>query len=635
MGAGVGDSVRTSVLARGLAVALLMSTAAVLHGGAPATAAPHDEAAEIVQIGYTDSAHPRTAYDRTDRVDLPLGAWADEAGDPHISRVYVTFDLTPFDGRKVTGGLLAIDESRAAACPKRAIEVWQTRPVRETPTWRSAPREVRKVGEALSSTFCPALLTFDVDDAVAQAAAEGKPRITFALRVPRALESDPSYGRHLSWFRTASLSVEYNTAPRIDDTSLRNGGFPCREQPPSQAIGGFSGHLQAVGTDADPNDSSRLRYAFAIWPVDEPSARIELSAQGTSGWWATGQVPDGHLVDGRTYAWQVRVSDGVDTSPWSKVCQYVVDRTAPPAPAVTSSNYPRSETGESPPPGEPGEFTFSGGGDPDVAGFEYGWNALGVTGCETHDLGELVCSDPFDSPRTVRADEPGGTATVRLSPPNWGPARLVVRSIDRAGLRSASVEYEFFVRYGGNPEITLVGTQPRWGDEVTLRLSPGEGVHDLVEYTYRINSTEPRTVAPAADGSATISFLAESEWGDQVTAWSRSANGFVSLETTWSVSFDPWPGVSSNLYKGFEPTGGVGVPGTFTFTPPTDRLGTETVAYRYTFDGEPPVTVPADSDRSATITWAPKASGYTAVSVVAITATGAESYEAYYDFNVA
>jgi hypothetical protein len=633
----MGDSVGNSVRSRALAIASLLLTTTgltVIATGAPASAAPHNATATSVQIGYTDSADPRKAFDWTEQVDMPLGTWADDAGGAHTSRVYATFDLTQFDGAKVSGGLLAITERRAADCSKRAIELWQTRTVRETPTWRSAPRELRKLDEILTPEFCPARITFDVGTALTEAAAAGQDRVTFVLRVPRALEADASYGRHLSWFASVSLTVRYNNVPRIDNRTLRNGGFACRERAPFPTIGGFIGNLQARGTDADDNDGSGLGFEFAVWPVDDPSARTVVTASGSSGFWTTGQVPAEQQVDGKTYAWQVRVGDGLDTSPWSKVCKYIVDSTNPPAPTVTSDNYPPDDTGEWTPLGEPGRFTFSGDGNADVAGFQYGWDMLGVPGCEVQDFGKLVCADPFDGPGTVRANAPGGTATVLLSPPRSGPNTLVVRSLDLGGNVSGTVEYRFLAPFA-QPEVTVVGPPPSVGDQVTLRFSPPDGVTGTTSYTYRLDSAEPRTVAAGRDGTATIRFQATNDFGHQLTVTSRSANGWVSGTANWSLSFVPWPHVSSDVYKGFEPTGGVGVPGTFTFAPPTDRTGTLATAYRYTFDGEEPATVQAGTDRRATVTWAPRASGFTSVMVVALLSDGTESQPDFYSFNVA
>jgi hypothetical protein len=610
------------------------SGVAVLGAATPASAAPHLASPPIVQFGYTDARHPWTAYDGVDQPEVPLGSWLDDAGDTHTARLYVTFDLSQFVGTTVSGGTIWLQERRVADCTKRSVEVWQTRTVRRTPSWRTAPRELRKLDEATTGAFCPALLTFDVGSAVTEAVAQNKKRITFAFRVSEQFETDPSYGRHLNRSYGARFNVEYNTTPRLDEESLRHGGFPCVEGEPLRAFGGWAGHLQAYGSDADDWDNVGLRYDFAVWPVDDPAARTEFSSNGSRDRYATGRVPAALQEDGKTYAWQVRVSDGIGTSPWSRTCQYLVDRTPPPAPTVSSSNYPRQASGEWTPVGEPGHFTFFGGGDEAVLGFHYAWYNSGVTGCNVGDGGRLECQDPFYWPGRVRADVPGGTASVNLNPEHSGPVTLYVRSIDKAGNASDWVEYAMLVRHS-QPTVSVIGGPPVWGEQLTLKFSPPDGVTGTTEYTYQINRGESQTVAAAADGSATVSFLATREDGYQVDVRSRSLNGFISQQASWGVYFDPWPGVTADIYRGWEPVGGVGVPGTFTFSPPPGQAFTQLAGYRYTFDGEDQVFVSAGTDLRATITWTPQASGYRYLFVVAVATDGTVSPEGFYDFTVA
>ena len=91
-----------------------------------------------MQVGYTDSAQPDTAYDTTPFTDMPLGTHVDAAGTAHTSRLYATFDLSQFTGTHAMGGTVFVHETGAADCTKRAIELWRTRPIRKTPTWRGA-----------------------------------------------------------------------------------------------------------------------------------------------------------------------------------------------------------------------------------------------------------------------------------------------------------------------------------------------------------------------------------------------------------------------------------------------------------------------------------------------------------------
>nr|BFE77342.1 hypothetical protein GCM10020092_106430 [Actinoplanes digitatis] len=151
----------------------------------------------------------------------------------HTSRVYATFDLSGFEGKTVYGGSVFIREQSAADCTKRAIEIWRTKPVGATPTWRKTPDPIAKLDEILTPEYCPgASISFEVGAAVKDAVAHKQRRITFELRVPAQFESDAAYGRRLNWYNTVQLSMQYNSAPKIDSDHLYNGGFACTQLKP-------------------------------------------------------------------------------------------------------------------------------------------------------------------------------------------------------------------------------------------------------------------------------------------------------------------------------------------------------------------------------------------------------------------
>jgi hypothetical protein len=122
----------------------------------------------------------------------------------------------------------------------------------------------------------------------------------------------------------------------------------------------------------------------------------------------------------------------------------------------------------------------------------------------------------------------------------------------------------------------------------------------------------------------------------RITVRSVSHNGFVSTQGNAIIFFNPWAGVTSDVYvdDGL-PHGGVGVPGNFTFTPPP---GFFTVAsYQYILpNGTEALTVPARPDNTATITFAPDPSGDQSMQVWAVAPDGTISTNAnFYFFTVA
>lgn len=124
----------------------------------------------------------------------------------------------------------------------------------------------------------------------------------------------------------------------------------------------------------DPNPTDRLSGTFALWPVDQPDQRTELTTTSLpNGLVASVNVPDSLLTDGRTYAWVAHADDGDDVSNWSTPCQYTVDFTNPGVPpTVSSMDYPDEGTWSGG-PGVPGSFTFAANGVADRAG---NWSPL-------------------------------------------------------------------------------------------------------------------------------------------------------------------------------------------------------------------------------------------------------------------
>ena len=607
---------------RALGLALAAGLGVVLGVPGVASAAWHADSPTPVAIGWTDSAKPGKAFPTGNGLDLPLGTSQDDAGTTHTSRVYATFDLSEYEGAKVTGGTLYIVERSAADCTKRSIEVWRTKALPSLPTWNKAPAELSKLDEIQTPEYCPrANISFDVSSAIADAVAKKQRLVSFVLRVSADHETDPAYGRELNWYSTVRLSLSHNTVPKIDNAHLYNAGFPCTQLKPYPVVGSFAGSLQALVTD--PDEMERLTAEFAIWPVGSPDDRTTYN----DGYPQSGRVASANvrsqLVQGMAYGWQARVSDGTETSSWSKKCFFKYDGLAPSAPVVTWTNHQPDTWG---PVGEHPTFVFDGHKDKDIAGFQYSWSGLGVPStCEGGDYGQLICKDPLDQIGTVKADVPGGKATVTLNPDRTGPARLFVRSIDRAGNASPETVYSAVITRN-EPVITVESGTPEWNQEVLLKITPAPGITGVTEYEIKRegqNDTETRT--PDEDGVAYYSFIASEANGPHLEIRSRSGDNFVSAPANWIAYFPPWPGIQSDVYDttGAQPKGGVGVEGTFTFTPPPGWQ--EVATYRYTIDADwdtEPTVIEADENGRASVTWTPQTAGYHSLEVNAVKPDG-------------
>ncbi|HEX6500213.1 MAG TPA: hypothetical protein VF054_14460 [Micromonosporaceae bacterium] len=596
----------------------------------PAAAGHTYDYAPWVSERYTDSLDVQASL--TPNPQIPLGAWRDADGKHHMSRVYATYDLSAFVGKKVFTANLYADEYEATDCVDRDVEVWTTSPA-TNPTWADPPAEQTLVGTVGGSKLCPGYIGMNMTSVVQQALAAGRTTVSVELRVPEDREGEIKLGRWLSAQYGVKLTVDYNTLPEVP-TRLYNGGLPCATQAPYPYVASLRPTLAALFKDADPNDANDLTGTFAIWPADSPDHRTTFDDTNTlsSGWVSSVQVPAGVLAGDTTYGWQTRVSDGTDTSDWSQTCYFTTDATAPAQPpTVTSSNYPRDGYVSG---GTPGHFTFASNGVDDVVGYQYSWNNYpGVICTMSYIDGVWQASDPLKTPGVVPADGLGGSATLDLSPPRPGPNRLYVLSIDRACNTSSVVEYD--VTVGDTTPTILVYSQPMVGKPFTVSVRPNPAVTSVVSYRYQINWGDTRTVAASADGSGSVTFTPQCACSVSVEISSVSANGWVSPPAQYYYSIINAPAVSSDVYPDYAATwqsgGGIGVTSHFTFASPVAG----TVGYQYSIDWGDTITVPAGVDGTATIEWTPDTSGVHEIEVCAVDADGDPiSDEGYYDFYV-
>jgi hypothetical protein len=424
--------------------------------------------------------------------------------------------------------------------------------------------------------------------------------------------------------------------PAIDNSSLMNGGHPCSATTPP-IVGYLASQLEVLGTDPNPSQDSEYHFNFAIWPLSDPTAVTAFSTTNYSiDRLARGRVPDGTLSSGSSYSWHVQLSDTNGTSPWSQTCTFSYDGTPPQTPTISSGNFPPDTVG---PVGQLAQFTFNGNGDPDTAGFAWAWgDLLPVPGCSySGPQGQVICPDPLSVPGVVRADSAGGTASLAASPPHSGTIDLTVAAVDRAGNESSNITYRMFVPDSG-PTVTVTSSQPTCGTKLTVSFAPHAGVSGVLSYTYTVqtmNGEPPVTVRAnrAGEASATVDV---SSAPFAITATSLSSNGFQSSVGYTGLDVNPQPTISSDVYQNSgQPTGGVGVPGTFTFSPPFD--GHQVTSYQYRFPNGAPATVAADpNSQTATVQFTPTHAGTQTLTVQSINGDApGGSCQASYTFVVA
>ena len=384
--------------------------------------------AETPRVSTQFTALERLAWASVSKSRPDTPSW-NSANDAPVGRhlrahtVYRSFfriDLRPISGASVLWASLEQPVTAAASCEQESIEVWVTGDISGATTWNQQPAWETKVGTAVGS--CPGhWLEIDLKQVVADALAAGKTELTFGLRTIN--ESDHRGFKQVS--NAPVISVQHNTAPdQPTELAMLSHLRPCGAD--RLWISNAGPELWARITDPDINETGGGDFVsgrFEWWHAGGEKIGESESWSGSSGSWFRVVIPENSLVDGGTYAWRVRGFDGVAAGPWSPWCEFTVDTVRPDRPpTVSSTDYP--PTGEHGGVGVPGTFTFTANGVDDVVAFSYGRQ---------------------DSPATVEADGPGGTATVTYTPTSPGWNVLWVRSIDRAGNRSDFFPYEFNV----------------------------------------------------------------------------------------------------------------------------------------------------------------------------------------------
>jgi hypothetical protein len=423
-------------------------------------------------------------------------------------------------------------------------------------------------------------------------------------------------------------------------TQLFNGYRNCSTDVdrPTYLWAGSGLVVEGIPGTTDATYDSPVTVQYQVWPVADPTQITTVTRdRATPGFEAPATLPAGALTDGQTYAWRAQTVAGSATSDWSAPCYVTVDNTRPAnAPTISSSNYPPDGWNQG---GEPVELTLSAGGVDDVTGFEFSWQQdLPVIGTSIGDYGIPQPIDPYADTRYFkRADAPGGSATLSLVPPTGaGLMTLWVRSLDRAFNGSAITSYTF--RVGSTaPTVTPAVPSPEFGKPTTFMLRPDAALQStspVISYSVRTiggqGGDKTVDVAAAADGTARVKVTLDGIYGESLRVTSKSANGWVSDAASWGISYDTTPTVASDTYPENGSSGGVGVPGTFTFTPKVKGI----VSYTYSFNGGPEVTVPAGADHTASIDWTPDSDGWYDLTVYATTRSGIQLAPYDYFFTV-
>lgn len=502
-----------------------------------------------------NKSYPTTNYYKWTAASEGVG-YNNTAG-VNTKRLYWNFDTTATRGKHILAATFKALELFSYSCTPAAIDLWQTGPISSATTWNSQPSTVRLAASrnvAFGRDGCyPAgqWVEFNTAVSVADSAARGSTVTAFSLRA--AENTNAGWKR----FRNdALLSITYNTPPGTP-TGLRH------TSPAPACVG------SATGAPTIPNDPPMLiaRLSDADGGNNMVLGEFEFFSS-TSGTLiqrlTTGRtVPNVEysvqapaMLHGATYFWRVRAHDGVEYSPYSARCYFVVDANAPATPTITTP------VGQTYAVGTNASFTFGNGGSSDV--IRYRW-ALNNT-----------VPDPKNE---VPASAP--TASVPLA--QFGDSLLNVWSYDSAG-NVGQNSFAFIV-------ANSVATGEWWLDQLsgsTLAdaVSPGHPLTlsggaspGVAGRWFDTDSTDRAVSFGGVSGAAasTASDVVDASQNFSVSAWVRLANTSARRS---AVSKDS--GTGSGFTLGFVPGGtddaGNPLVGSFAFTMANPTGGTEVVA---------------------------------------------------------
>ncbi|WP_433357287.1 LamG domain-containing protein [Microtetraspora malaysiensis] len=466
---------------------------------------------------YVSKAYPTTSYYKFGgKADSGMGLCS---GDPKcaasdVKRIFYRMPTSAYAGKTIISADFVAKETWSNSCTARAVQLWLTKAFTDKSTWNSTKDNWQKeldsqtVAKGWSSNCPGGDVEFNATAAVKDAAAGKWSTTTFGLKAKSEIDAT-------AWKRFADdayLRVNYNTPPpqpKQSDLSMNPGGkcvyspAPAVRVPPT---------LYAVLTDPDSADANKVYAEFAAdWDgkTQWTSGRIGPKTSGS-----TFQVKmPATIPENKTIDWFVRTWDGYQYSPWSwsgsaTACYFTYDKTVPPAPVVTSTDYPESDPENPEDPwydgvGRYGRFTADSPA-PDAVKYWFGINGNPTQANER-------------KPSTA-----GGPVTIDIAPEHAGLNYITVQAFDPAGNASEPARYAFRVKSGseakaiwpldepmGSPKVTDVsGAYP-----ATVNGGITLGVDGVVKTAMQANGSSGYAITAGPVVTTTSSF--------SVSAWAR------------------------------------------------------------------------------------------------------------------
>lgn len=345
--------------------------------------------------------------------------------------------------------------------------LYSTRAIGNPTSWKEQPCDkdshmggCEKVAEITMSGSGG--VAFDVKNLVKNAAQYKWPTITVGLAPNN--ETEKLYRQRFD--NTPRIVVEYDIQPTVwwprtrptpgfaDTASYADCSTPGTTNPWDNPGWVGANNNVTLTTATYSATGQQLWGGFQYWD-DDDGGKTYYGDTGWNGSYGDATVDIGALTDGHQYGWVARATDGTLTSNPTDMCFFRVDRT-PPTAAVTSADFPASGTIGAHPKraGEEGTFTLTGTDPAPATGTRTSglacarWTTDPVKAAATG----WKCTDPGVIKMT------GGSASVKITPPQWGTNYVYLQTQDNAGNMSQPFVYSFYAP--SNPD----GSKPAFGD---------------------------------------------------------------------------------------------------------------------------------------------------------------------------
>ncbi|MFG3100758.1 LamG-like jellyroll fold domain-containing protein [Streptomyces sp. NPDC048182] len=366
-------------------------------------------------------------------------------------RLFYQIPVSKFAGKSILSAEFVVNETWAASCSTREVELWQTKGISSSTTWNTQTasgfwiRKLQSKSFAYGYSGCAAKdAEFDIKSAMQAAASSKSATMTFGLRA--ASETD-RYG----WKRfsdKAFVRVKYNRPPaqvKMSQLTMEYGGA-CKS-PSAVARVRTLGKIYANNVTDPDGDKVAVQFQ-AAWNAGDGKGVAahwspSLTSSKSSGSDFSISLPSSIPVD-KTVSWHVRSYDGAQYSSWSSAgdptaCYFIHDGSVPKAPTITSTEYPASD------PENPEDPWFDGVG-------KYGY--FDIKAADADVVKYWIGFNGSATSKNTVITSGGALKTVPFLPARAGLNFVTAVAIDAAGKASEERTYQYRVK-AGQPERAM------------------------------------------------------------------------------------------------------------------------------------------------------------------------------------